>query len=323
MRKNLFIIIGILLVLTVGVFASSANLSQNMTVTVLPFIKINSPINNSIYSNRLVLLDLSSNGGPTQIDYSDNGKPFVILCKNNCGYFFYNRTRLFDDGQHNLSIFFEFGSFNTYIRTINFIVDSKKPLITDTFPKTDFANGTFTVKFQEVNPTLLLLNYGNNQNGFVNTSINLKNCFKDKLNSICSLNVNLSEFDQQGISYWFYLQDISGKSGESNKRSVKVDLQKPLINSFDYNITKNQVTFKINISDKNFDKVIFYDNHTTFIPFLNNFKTLCSSLNKGMCAQSRFFSQGSHDVMLLISDKAGNIEEKNVSFVINYRTRPF
>jgi hypothetical protein len=67
----------------------------------------------------------------------------------------------------------------------------------------------------------------------------------------------------------------------------------------------------------NFDKAIFFDNRTSIFSLLDSWKILCPKLTDGnLCVYKRYFSKGHHDVSIKVIDKAGNVAERVVSFVI-------
>ena len=317
--KNLSIIfVAIMMIFIIGnVQANSENMSQDLKVLILPRVDIISPQQNAIYESRQILINLSANG-PYRIQYSDNGKKPVIICNGNCN--MYHSKRLFDDGIHNLTFFASYNGFGIKIvRVNNVIISSKKPIITDIMPKEGFTDGNFTVKFQDANPVSLILEYGNKNTGYRNASLDLNNCSNERLTKICNIQVNLVNYNQQNITYLFYLRNVVNKETTSKIKNLKVDFNNPIINLLNYTISKNKVTFNVNVSDINFDKVLYFDNYDSKPKFLNVWKTLCSKLTKdNLCIQSRFFTKGHHTVNIKVTDKAGNYENKTIDFDINY-----
>ena len=317
MNKEI-ILMGIVLLFVIGaVYADSENMRQYLKVTVLPVVNITSPVPNEIYHSRQVQINVSANGA-FMMKYEVNGKLPVSICVNGCKNNFYSILRPFDDGVNNLTIYATFDEFGTILRNVsNFIVDAKKPVITGFEPKKGFANGTFIVQFQEANPVSLILSYGNNIVGYRNQSLDLNKCSEKKLTKTCKVNVSLNDYNQQGISYWFYVKDIINNQAESKITQANVDFSKPVINSLNYNISKSQVIFYLNISEMNFDKAIFFDNRTSIFSLLDSWKILCPKLTDGnLCVYKRYFSKGHHDVSIKVIDKAGNVAERVVSFVI-------
>ncbi|MDP2926146.1 MAG: hypothetical protein Q8N99_07250 [Nanoarchaeota archaeon] len=271
-------------------------------------IKIFSPVQNAIYNNRMVLLNMSMNG-KVVLKYSDNNGNFITICLN-CES--YSKKKPFDDGKHNLTIQAIFDS-GTVLKDISFIVDSKKPVVKDVEPKKGFAFGEFKIHFEEANPKSLILYYGNNLTGYRNKELNLSECTQKKNIRNCTINVSLSDYNQQKIYYWFNLKDILNKQAESQIKILDVDFSKPIINSFSYNITKRYVIFKFDINEKNFDSIKYID-YSEKIP---RFKILCRKLINGKCESKIIFKKEEHTIIFEILDKAGNSVEEKLEF-INY-----
>ena len=92
---------------------------------------------------------------------------------------------------------------NTAYENISFFIDSKKPRIYKTEPRSGFANGDFYVQFMEENPSLLNINYGNFITGFRNANVDLNTCVQDRTKTNCNINVDLDDYDGQEIDYFF------------------------------------------------------------------------------------------------------------------------
>lgn len=310
MKKFLLIIIGILLI--ADVFALVAE--QNVTVTIISGeTKIYSPINETVYNSKIIPINLSADSQADYLKYIDNGDEIIILCKNCNEYGFSKlRRKSFDEGFHNLIIATVIEG-KTFYEYTTFIVDTKNPKITKTSPQRVFSNGSFEVEFQEENPISLWLNYGNNQTGLKNQEVDLNKCKEEKTGKKCSVNVSLNNYDLQEIEYWFNITDILGNYDNSRIRKLNVDISTPIINSFNYTINKNKVTFSLNITEPNFEEVVYIDNNKT----KQRWKTLCIKLKNKICKQYSTFTIGNHNLTINILDEAGNIAEiKNIEFTI-------
>ncbi|MEK6887186.1 MAG: hypothetical protein AABW88_05130, partial [Nanoarchaeota archaeon] len=249
MKKLLLITIGILLIESVLAF----NAIQNITVIILPgIIDVFSPVQDAVYNNRMVLINLSMSANVSYFKYADNGGSLRTLCRK-CDS--YSKKKPFDDGFHELTIF---GIFNigTVYNYVNFMVDSKKPRILKTNPRRGFATGFFEVEFEEENPVSLFLNYGNELR---NAELNISECEKKKTKRICNVSVELADYDLQEIEYWFNITDIAGNSDESKNISIDVDVSAPIISFFNYSINGEYVTFLLNITEPNFEEVDYID----------------------------------------------------------------
>lgn len=299
-----------LLLIILNVSVDSSVKTQNVKVFVDAVSNISTPLNNTLYLSRQIPINITTNGA-VELRYSDNWNSFRTICRRGCSNFLTKKP--FDDGKHHLvieSIYSEAGLVLTSI--IDFFVDTKKPNIRNIIPKSGFANGSFNLVFQEVNTEKVKFYYGNDNLGRKEMIIDLDKCYYKNYFTYCDINVDVSEYDQSKIDFWFDIEDIANNRVQSKILFLKVDLKKPVINSFDYNIDKRNVIFEINVSDLNFDS-IKYSEETRFALV---WKTLCSSLNNGLCKVKRSFSQGIHTLNFRISDDAGNYEEKSISFEI-------
>ncbi len=240
------------------------------------------------------------------IDWNEIKPKWNTLCKN-CNEYGFNKKRIksFKEGQHNLTIKVIKGN-KTLTENISFFIDSKKPKIIKTEPKQNsFSNGSgFLVNYDEDNVNSVNLNFGNGLSFG-------KSCPSGK-DQECLFDVDLSDFDGQEINYWFEITDIAGNKGESKETKVKVDTMSPIINSFNYNITGKNVLFTFNISEKNFDEINYVDLNDT----KQKENVLCSSLKNGICKVKKSFKTGEHGLKIRILDKAGNLVERDASFLI-------
>ena len=307
--KNMNKTIGILLIGNVIALTQT----QNVTVTVLPGeINIYSPENGAVYTERMVPINLTMNTKVIKFGYNDSKEGPGTLCRN-CEEYGYSRIKRkpFDDGFHNITISAVFSAGSVYgYRT--FIVDSKKPIIKKTEPKTGYANGSFVVEFQEINPTSLVLNYGNNLTGYRNADLNLNDCKEDKKNTKCEIYVDLGDYDWQEIGYWFKLTDIAKRVDESKLKKLDVDLTKPIINSFNYSIKKRIVTFKFNVTEINFEEIAYIDWNDKNPKEIK----LCSRLKNEICEQKKSFRTGEHNLTISVLDEAGNSVNAPAGFEI-------
>ncbi|MBS3075599.1 hypothetical protein J4429_04025 [Candidatus Pacearchaeota archaeon] len=191
-------------------------------------------------------------------------------------------------------------------KRITFFIDNKKPRITKTFPLSKkYANGNFTVFYDEDNVKKIELNYGTLDN-FQNNV--LAECESGKSKS-CSINIDLAVFENQAVSYWFKITDIADNEIESKHINIFVDRTAPVINNINYSITKTNVNFIIDLNENNFYKVFYSDNE-------KKLKILCSSLKNSICSKKINFKKEHHDVNIVVMDKAGNFVSSPISFDI-------
>jgi len=191
-------------------------------------------------------------------------------------------------------------------KRITFFVDNLKPRISKTLPASNkFASSFFTVYYDEANVKEVKINYG--ISGNMKSQI-LQNCPSGKKQN-CSIELNLKEYDGQEISYWFEIKDIANNIASSRQVKIKVDETSPVINSLTFGQLRNYITFTINVTEKNLDKVYYSDNG-------EREKILCSSLRNNICNKKLSFKIGEHSVDIIVKDKAGNIVGQNVEFTI-------
>ena len=147
----------------------------------------------------------------------------------------------------------------------------------------------------------------------INKTLDIENeCILEKTKQKCQTQINLSDFDEQEIIYWFELKDILGSIDFSKERKLKVDTTNPFINSWNYSINQRKVEFTFNITEKNFD----YISYTDLSDLNPRERKLCSRLKNNVCEVKRDFVIGNHNLTINILDEAGNFEEVFVDFTI-------
>ena len=239
----------------------------------------------------------------------DDGLQFVLNAH-------LNGKRSFREGNNNLTLRTRDLFGNTAYFNLSFMIDSQKPRISKTAPSGGFAASDFYLEFKEVNPASLIFYYGNDISGRKSLLFNINSdCvqdLKDKTKYKCSRYVNVEEYDSETIQYFFNLTDIAGNSFVSRTINLNIDTSPPIINSLEY-ITKGRaVTFILNITEPNFDVAEYFDNSAP----RPMWRTLCSSLSKGICKKVQTFSLGHHEIDIQVTDDAGNTAGQSVSFDI-------
>ncbi|MFH1802986.1 MAG: lamin tail domain-containing protein [archaeon] len=205
------------------------------------------------------------------------------------------------EGEHDIAIIVRDKAGNEAEASAIFFTDSKLPKIKRTEPRRGFASGIFTVTLEEVNPFKLFLNYGSIAE-MRSVEVNLSTCEPDKKNFICSIETNLTDFEEQEITYWFNLTDVLGNSDESDPQFLSVDTTPPEVTFFSYAIMERELEFIIGIEDPNFNEISYKDRTDTN----PRFKTLCSRLADGFCEKTKRFSAGEHVLDIIALDEAGN-----------------
>jgi len=218
----------------------------------------------------------------------------------------YARLRTFVEGENDLMFKAVDYSGNVAYASVNFLVDSLKPRIYRTYPMSNkFADGNFEVQFKEANPALLTLHYGTNT-----ANVNLDDCYDGVGKRICNIDVDLSEYNNQQMEYYFELEDIAGNKYKSRATKVNVDTTFPVVNnpSSFYSINGRYINFNIDITENNFYKVTFVDQKD---PRLTE-RTLCTRLVLGDCIKKQVFTRGEHLLSIQVTDKAGQSTSLNV-----------
>lgn len=281
-----------------------------------PVITLLSPQNNQIYSSMSITLNINTNefSDISFADISDFRGSWTQIC-NDCAS--YNKLKSFKEGLNNLTFRAIDPAGNIAYKNISFIVDSKKPKITKTEPKSGLSTGLFEIWFTERNPTDLKINYGNILTGYKTSSLNIQSdCTRDVRSSekyYCSKQLDIKSYDSQEITYNLTINDIANSQYTTKSVKIKVDTTAPVINSLNYTVNKLKATFKLNITEVNPEKVYYIDNSDSS----PKWKTLCSSLKNWICEKPiTFRTSGVHIVDIQVDDKAGNSVSQRVSVVI-------
>ena len=251
-------------------------------------------------NNVIVNLSLSSLSGKkadkiSYIDYSAKKPRETVLCKACNQYGAYSlKTINLQDGEHNL--FFKAVVNGTiYNDSIDIFVDSKVPrLYLPKIRTKDYTNGSFFISYDETNLKSITLFYGNE-------NFTEYNCSSGK-GKTCNLWVDLSNHSGEDIKFSYMVQDISGNTVSTNNMTAEVDITPPVINDITYPIVGNYVFLKINLTDKNFKDVSFFDNSYSKAKW----KFLCSALNDNICEKDMRLSPGEHNITIRALDRAGN-----------------
>lgn len=279
-----------------------------------PTLTTRSPEQNGLFTEKSILLDLEMNEEGS-IYYRDNlngNGDWKKLCSDCSDYY---RTKSFVEGKNNITFKAVDVVDNEAFVNRSFFIDSKKPKIKKTEPKSRFANGFFEVEIQEENPTSLVLNYGNFINNYQTEDVSLKDCTPIKGNSnkfLCEVDIRdkIKTYEGQQIEYWFVLEDIAGNTDESKHIILDVDTTPPKINSLEYPINGKYVYFSLDITEDNFDEA----GYTEIVKGKDKYTKLCSRLKNGLCEARKSFSKGHHVLDIQITDEAGNSIAERIEF---------
>jgi len=224
---------------------------------------------------------------------------------------------VFNNGQHDVEIIVKDKAGNSVSQALSFLVDSKIPKVKKTYPEKGFANGDFSVEFQEDSPVLVVFNYGVEED-MLELNVSLGGCIINDDKYTCDISVNLSYYDGSKINYWFSVKDVAGNVVDSKITELDVDMTAPvLLNSYSFwhqgiGRKNKYIYFDMKIDEDNFDEVSYIDWND------NNSRErrLCSRLKNGVCETKRSFRNGDHNLTVYIKDEAGNSVEKNFGFEV-------
>ncbi len=236
----------------------------------------------------------------TFIDFNDANPREIRLCNALQNKLCIKRVSL-KEGDHNITVIVRDTAGNTAEASALFFTDSLAPKIKQTKPTRGLSSGEFVVTYEETNPQEMYLIYGNlSERRFA--PVNLDDCVEDRKSRVCTVSVNLSEFEGQSVSYQFNLTDKVGNLAESRSYTLTVDTLAPVITEFNYTINNRELSFTIGVEDANFDEVLYLDREEV----KPQSRILCSKLDKSFCQKTKRFSLGHHSLDIIAKDKAGN-----------------
>lgn len=272
------------------------------------------PTEGKVYKSKAQLLNLEADEIVSiYYAYPDSRGRWSPICSRCTSY---SGKRSFKEGANNLTFRTRDLFGNTAYFNLSFVIDSQKPRISKTTPSGGFAASDFYLEFKELNPVSLIFHYGNDISGRKSLSLNINSdCVQDlndKAKFKCRRYVNVEEYDSETIQYFFNLTDIAGNSFVSRTINLNIDTSPPIINALDHSIKGRAVTFILNITEPNFDATEYIDNSAP----RPMWRTLCSSLSKGICKKVQTFSIGNHEIDIQVTDDAGNTAGQSVSFDI-------
>lgn len=287
-----------------------------------------SPIDMEVYYSLKVKFNLSSDNNLGEVRYANlmdtglrcaEGERFEntcwkILCANCNGYGNDRDRKLtMNEGMNKIVVRVIDKDSNTSYFNVTIFVDSTKPKIISTHPRRNkVVNGSdFTIVYSEFNLNNIILVYGKDNN-FTNIT---KNCSSGKA-QVCRFSVNLTEYENQSIYYYFILNNLI-YSVNSQITKIVVDTISPILTIYAPEEVKHyykKVPFNITINKKS--KIEYMDKSD------NNpvWRNICYNCDKfgNEREQTKSMPQGVHDISIRATDKAGNSDIKNISFVIDF-----
>lgn len=168
--------------------------------------------------------------------------------------------------------------------------------------KYKFTNGSnFAVKYTEENLNKIILNIDHK-------NITRNDCESGR-NKICNFNADLSAYESQILTYYFFIEDNSGNRIYSKLTPVIVDTIKPIITDVNSFVNGKRITLIVTFEENNLNKIEYMDNQDS-IPKWKNF---CSHGSGGKCEKRiTFKGDDGPDLSIRITDKAGNSFERLV-----------
>ena len=234
----------------------------------------------------------------------------VRLCTDCFGY---DRARSFREGLNDITIIATDRAGNTAELDFQFIVDSRAPRLYRPEPRRGYANGVFSVDYDELNPARLEVKWRGEGMTIHSAPIYSYQCVPQRRTTMtCETSVNLLPWDGQEIIYWFEMEDIVGNIAKTRPTTLQVDLTPPVITSFDPDINGRYVTFTMAIEEDNFYRVEYIDESVS----RPRWRTLCTRLTDGSCVRRLAFRYGDYDLNFRVLDAAGNQAGAELSFTI-------
>lgn len=273
-----------------------------------PLLNVLSPSNGLVFDTRSVPFDVEINEN-SDLYYNDSADPrrgFRKVCSN-CKKF--DSKVSFSDGPHVVDVLARDASGNEAKETRNFLIDSKKPRIRSTLPRSKaYSNGTFTVQYDEDNIKDVKLVYtqgaGYSSSGYTTLA---KDSCPAGYNKGCTFLVQ--GLGQGPLSYYFIVEDVITQV-QSKEVKVTVDTIPPVMT-----ITqpvpgtyKGRALLDIDVTE---DVTLEFMDSLQSRPRWSTLCSRCDNYNR-----TKYFSKGPHMLTLRATDAAGNSAEDLVSFTI-------
>tara|TARA_Y100000310_G_scaffold345787_1_gene469942 strand:- start:5390 stop:7534 length:2145 start_codon:yes stop_codon:yes gene_type:complete len=275
---------------------------------------INSPVEQN-YSTGRVEIDIQLQNGDGDIEYYDwqDSRPrWKRFCRN-CDSF--DRAKNFRRGLHELTIR-AIDSAGQYVEeNVSFAIDTKEPRVSRVLPRSRaIVNGSeFYVRYSEDNLMGVELHYGNSEMGF--RSETLLTCSSGR-NQECSVDVDLSDYHGQYITYWFEITDVL-RTVSSRVFNISIDVSNPQVivnmplsatygRRVDFNVSVNEVVKTIEYYDADENK-----------PRWRRLASNKDGYGEDRVRKKSFRGYGQHDLTVRAIDYAGNVGQQNVIITIS------
>ncbi|MFH1591418.1 MAG: MopE-related protein [archaeon] len=259
-----------------------------------PVLHIVSP-SEEFYSTNRINLEIITNEEVALL-VSTDGKRFTKYCRR-CSSLL--RRIYLSDGMHNITVKAIDDAGNEQVSIRRFLVDTKAPRIVSTWPRDkSYVNGTeFGVKYTEDNIIGATLFFAD-QNRTLE-------CMSGRYQT-CTSEINLTEYDNQTITYYFELRD-NAFSTVSRNSTLHVDTTRP------------NVTIHSPLGDTEGRRVMLSTSANEPVKLSysldgKRYITLCSSCAKK--TRSIRTTTGPHTLSVRGVDKAGNEDIEVTSFTV-------
>ena len=271
--------------------------------TVDPILSVELPEDDSDVDRR-VQFDISVSEEIT-LEYKDDSEVrprYKKLCSR-CDE--YIKPKTFNDGLRKVTIKATDNAGNFDEEYVEFTVDSKKPRIRSTLPKTRSVinESLFSVEFIEDNVKEVLFKYnGETETEF--SSLVVDDCD----DGVCSIEPDLNYLDGQDVESYFTVSDFV-RSVDSRVSEVSLDFTSPelILRSPDDGIYgDNSILIDVGVSEK--VKTLSYSING------ERFRSLCSNCDS--YNRTKRFNVGEVDLVLQALDYAGNYDEIEIGFSV-------
>lgn len=317
----LYIIIALIFFFSSFIIISARIVIENPDDIIMPnmsennnFLHAYSP-NNYAYYKKKVDFNLSSDDLAIKIEYinlNEQMPKWKTLCTNCREYGLYKDKKLtMVEGENQIIIRAYNLSNNFSYKEVILYVESNQPIIYKIEPREGkITNGSsFSIEYTEENLQNITLVYG---------KINLMkktigNCSPGK-NIECIFNLNLSEYENEEIYYYFIINDLV-LTKETKPTKIKVDTITPEIKVFYPVQNKSYEKFVLmNITSSEKSTILYKDENDKNPAF----RSLCINCESYGYYQkkTKVFQKGEHKLMFKAVDKSGNMDFKEVSIMI-------
>jgi len=270
-----------------------------------PVVTIVSPVHEKIYAERRVELTVGVDEPVETLEYSLDDGRFRRLCSD-CDE--YDRRKSFRDGEHTLIVRgTDYAGNAANSSVVSFSVDSREPRITRQYPRNkQYTNGTFIVRYREENLKDISLFYKGVADGDY-TEVKKEDCLPGRREE-CIFDVDLTAYDGFDIFYYFVVRDYATET-EGDVYTETVDTTVPIITinapTPGFISDSRRVRLDIDVTE---DVTLEYSDNS------GSFRSLCRNCDDYDRRHS--FSDGSHTVVLMATDKAGNEGFAEVFFTV-------